>query len=190
MKWLFNSCRRYQQDISLLAIGVLAEQERVRAQAHLAVCPACRNRLTELSALAGRCQQLGSTLPEVDPSAMLRRRWMKEVHELGHSQNELPNVTIVAWLTGRRLAWGCLAAVWALVLFFRFSSPDAPNPTLVATPLPSLRSVLLALKVEPHESPFGAEANQPVLKHSPKPDALPPRSERPGGELTIETKSV
>lgn len=190
MKWLFNPCRRHQENISLLATGALAEEQQAGLKGHLTACPACQARFAELKALAGRCKQLVNALPQVETSVALRRRWMTSVRELARPQNEIKAPILVAWLSGRRLAWGSLAAMWVLVLYFHFSSPDASMPALVAAQTPSLREVLLVLKVERREPPLRSKANQPDRENSPQPDALSPRGQRPDGALTIEMEAV
>jgi hypothetical protein len=113
---------------------------------------------------------------------------MAAVREAAGSRNEIKPAPLADLLPGRRLAWSGLAAMWVLVLFFRFSAPDAPRPaaSLASTP-PSLRAVLLVLKVEGRESPTRADGpfNLPQ-----KPEALPPRSQRPGAAATVEMEGA
>jgi anti-sigma factor RsiW len=188
MKWLFNQCRQHEASISLLAVGGLTQAEQSRVEAHLAACPACQARFEELKALAGHGDQLGLALPQVEPPVALHRRWMAAVREAADSRNEIKTAPLADLLPGRRLAWSGLAAMWVLVLFFRFSAPDAPRPaaSLASTP-PSLRAVLLVLKVEGRESPTRADGpfNLPQ-----KPEALPPRSQRPGAAATVEMEGA
>ncbi|MBE0540798.1 MAG: zf-HC2 domain-containing protein [Verrucomicrobia bacterium] len=188
VKWLWNQCWRYEVKLSLLAADVLAAQERGGVQAHLDVCPACQARFAELKAVVGRGEQLRSALPQVEPSVALRRRWLTAVR--GSAQREIPVASGVIWRSGRRLAWGSLAAMWALVLFFRFSAPDAPRPASLAAAPPSLREVLLVLKVEPRDSPTRASAGDPTKNVPRQPDALPPRSQRPGADAAKRSEAV
>lgn len=190
MKWSWNRCRRYEEDLSLLATDVLAAQERDGVEAHLDECPACQARFAELRAVAGYGGQLRSALPQVEPSAALRRRWMTAVRGSVHPQREITAAPIAAWRSGRRVAWGSLAAMWALVLFFRFSAPDAPRPVSLAAAPPSLRQVLLVLKVEQRESSIRASADDPTKNQPERPDALPPRSQRPGADAARESEAV
>jgi hypothetical protein len=159
-------------------------------QAHLDVCPACQARFAQLKALAGRGEQLRSALPQVEPSVALRRRWMTAVRGSAQSQNEITVAPRAIWRSGRRLAWSSLAVMWALVLFFRFSAPDAPRPASLAAATPSLREVLLVLKVERRESPTRASAGDPAKNQPRQPDALPPRSQRPGADVAEESEAA
>jgi hypothetical protein len=190
VKWSWNKCRRYKEDLSLLAANVLAEEERGGVQAHLAECPACQARFAELKVLASSGEQLRSALPQVEPSVALRRRWMTAVRGSVQSKLEIPVASGVIWRSGGRLAWGSLAAMWALVLFFRFSAPDAPRPAPLAAATPSLREVLLVLKVERRESPTRSSAGNPAKNQPRQPDTLPPRSQRPGADVAEESEAV
>lgn len=195
VNWLFDKCHRYETSLSLLAAGALPEAGQVAVEAHLRECAACRAKLVELQNLADGLTRLSESLPQVEAPVALRRRWMTAVREPvtesdGALETGRPALDIVlAWLSGRRLAWGSFAVVWVLVLFFRFSAPDAPKPASVAAVPPvSLREVLLALKVDRREAPFRAEAGNPVHNKQPPPDALPPRSQRPGTQSTTNSE--
>ncbi len=184
MKWLFNKCGRYAVDLSLLAAGALAETERTALEVHLAECVTCRAKLAELRNLTRGLAEAGQRLPEVEAPAALRRRWMMAVRGSdavsdGAPGTARPDTWFSGWWSGRRLAWGSLTAMWALVLFFRCSAPDASKPaSLASAPPVSLREVLLALKVE-HLSPLlRADAGKPSRPKLTAPDALPPRSQR------------
>lgn len=190
MKWFWNKCRRYEVKLSLLAADALAAEDRGGVQAHLDGCPACQARFAELRELAGSCRQLRSALPQVEPSVALRRRWMTAVHGSVRSPKETPAVTFAPWPSGRRMAWGSLVAMWALVLFFHFSAPDAPRPASVAVTTPSLREVLLVLKVEPRGSPTRASAVDPTKNRPRQPDPVPPRSQRPGADAAKESEAA
>ena len=190
VKWSWNKCGRYEVNLSLLAADALADEDRIGVQAHLDECPACQVRFAELKALAGYGEQLRSALPQVEASVALRRRWMTAVRGSAQSQREIPLASGVIWRSGRRLAWGSLAAMWVLVLFFRFSAPDAPRPASLAAAPPSLREVLLVLKVERRESSTRASVSDPTKNRPRQPDTLPPRSQRPGADAVKESEAV
>jgi anti-sigma factor RsiW len=177
MKWPFTKCRRLEADVSLLAAGTLAGEERAEVEAHLAKCDACRTKLAELRELTGELELLGKRLPQVEPTVALRRRWQTAVRQSARPETQSASTSLFVRLLGRRAAWGSLAAIWVLVLFFRFSAPDAPRPVVVATAPISLREVWLALKVEDREPKHRADASDPSLKKKSHPDALPPRSQ-------------
>jgi len=173
MKWLFNQCRRLGADLSLLAAGALAKEDRAKVETHLASCAACRTRLAELRKLTGELESLGGHLPQVEPTMVLRRRWQAAVRQSARPATE----SSWAWLSGRRAAWSGLAAIWALVLLLRISAPDAPKPAVVTTAPISLREVWLALKVEDGKSGWRADAGNPFFEKRSHPDALPPHSQ-------------
>jgi hypothetical protein len=166
VNWLFHPCRRHAADLSLLAAGALAEANRAPLAEHLEQCSACRARLAELKSLAGRLTQDGESLPQIEPPPSLRRRWMTEVREATPATNQTEMPSLPIWLTGRRLAWGGIATMWMLILFFRFSGPDAPRPAVMAAPPTSLRQILLALRAGPSELAFSAPAEtRPKTNH-------------------------
>jgi anti-sigma factor RsiW len=177
MKWPFNQCRRLEADVSLLAAGALAGEERAEVEVHLAECAACRTKLAELRELTGELELLGKRLPQVEPTVALRRRWQTAVRQAARQETQPAFAWLSMWFSGRRATWGSLAAIWVLVLFFRFSAPDAPRPAVVAAGPLSLREVWLALKVESRGYKHRADASDPSYEKRPHPDALPPRSQ-------------
>ena len=177
MKWLFNKCRCYEADVSLLAVGALAGKERAEVEAHLADCAACRTKLAELRNLTGELELRGKRLPQVEPTVALRRRWQTAVRQSARQEAQPKLAPMLMWLSGRRAAWGSLAAIWVLVLVFRLSAPDAPRPAVVATAPVSLREVWLALKVESREPKHRTDASDPSYEKRSHPDTLPPRSQ-------------
>jgi anti-sigma factor RsiW len=179
VNWPFEKCGRCEVGLSLLAAGTLAETERAKIEAHVAKCATCRAKLAELQNLAHELSRTGQHLPEVKAPVSLRRRWVTAVRESARQDREPLRPMLPIWLSSRRMAWGSLAAMWTLVLFFRFSAPDAPEPTSVAVAMPSLREVLLALKVDDREAGRRAEASVPTRRKQSQPEALPPRSQRP-----------
>jgi len=184
VNWLFNKCGCYEASLSLLAAGALEEAGRAAVEAHLRECAACRTKLAELQNLAHSLTAAGRLLPEVEAPVSLRRRWMTGVRESARQGREPLLPLLPIWLSGRRLAWGSLAAMWALVLFFRVSAPDAPKSASVTVSPPSLREVLLALKVDDRETRRRADASVPARRKQSQPEALPPRSQRPNAGPT------
>ena len=175
---LFNKCRRHQASLSLLAAGALDASERAALEMHLAGCPACRAKLAQMQHLTRGLTEAGRRFAEIEAPVSLRRRWMTEVRWSARARDAIPMTLIPAWLSGRRLAWGSLAAMWMLVLLFRVSAPDGPKPASVAIPPPSLRQVLQALKVNDDKAAQRADAANPDRKPAARPEALPPRSQR------------
>lgn len=190
MNWLFNKCRRHEADLSLLAAGMLPEDEQQPLSLHLARCAACRAKLEELRKISTRLAGLGGNLPQVEATEALRRRWMASVRESavsGIAPAPAGEGVFSAWLTGRRLALGSLAATWTLVLFFRFSAPEVAAPAVAAAQLPPLREVLMVLKVE-RLAPLQTGAGSTVHDTSSPAGTLPPRSQR--SKMDLETMEV
>jgi hypothetical protein len=175
---LLNKCRRYEASLSLLAAGVLGAPERAALETHLAGCAICRRKLSQLQHLTHGLTEAGQRFTGIEAPVSLRRRWMTEVRGSARARDSVRMPLIADWLSGRRLAWCSLAAMWMLVLFFRVSAPEGPTPASVAVPPPSLRQVLLALKVNDDKAVQRADAASPDRKPAARPDTLPPRSQR------------
>jgi anti-sigma factor RsiW len=177
VNWLFNKCRRQRTNISLLANGGLNEEERAEVEAHLAECPGCRARFEGLKSVVGHFERLAHSLPEVTPGPGLRRRWMSAVKAGSRADRFPASSPLNVWLTGRRVAWGSLAAVWTLILFFRLTAPEAPKPAVV-TAAPSFRELLAVLKAERQQASPRTDEGTPVPEQRLNPGVKPPRSER------------
>ena len=185
MKWLFNKCRRYEAGVSLLAAGALPEEERTGVENHLADCAACRARLAELKSLANSLTRLSASLPQVEPSASLQRRWMKQIRESAKPETGYPTCgELFGWLSGRRLAWGSLAAVWGLILFFNMAAPEVQTASRATVPV-TPRVLWQVLKLNSQTAMLtgwpdglGSEAAPLPVGRKPKPVMLPPRSEQ------------
>jgi anti-sigma factor RsiW len=189
VNWLFNKCRRYEASLSLLAAGALDASEREALETHLTGCPACRTKLAQLQHLTRSLTEAGRRFAEIEAPLSLRRRWMTEVRGSARARHSVPMPIIPAWLSGRRLAWGSLAATWMLVLLFRVSAPDLTKPAvLTSAPPTSWREVLLALQVDKPVPSHRADAGRTApLKQTP-PHAPPPRSQRPGAQSTTNSQ--
>jgi len=177
MKWLFNQCRRLEADLSMLAAGALAGEERAKVEAHLTNCASCRTRLAELRKLTDELELMGQRLPQVEPTIALRRRWQAAVRQSVRPAAEPSWAWLSVWLFGRRAAWSGLAAIWLLVLLLRVSAPDAPKPAVIATAPISLREVWLALKVDDHKARLGVDGTGFEFEKRSQPNAVPPRSQ-------------
>jgi anti-sigma factor RsiW len=189
MNWLFNKCRRHETGLSLLAAGALPEDEQQPLSLHLAQCAACRARLESLQQLSTRLADLAEHLPQAGAPESLRRRWMTAVRAPAAPPAPVPadEGAFSAWLTGRRLAMGSLAATWALVLFFRFSAPEAAAPAVAAAQLPSLHEVLMVLKVD-RQAPLQTGTDSTVHDTRSPAGSLSPRSQR--SRRHLETMEV
>lgn len=173
VNWLFGKCRRYQQGLSLLAVNALEHEERERVIRHIQACPACRAKLADLKRLAGTLTRDGKDIPKVTVPPGMRQRWSRAVRNSA-AEEQVGASGLAGWLSGRKLAWSGVGAMWALILFFRFSGPDVAKPAETAALPLSLREVLLVLKSEPRERSVQA-GTQPGEKSAPV-EGLPPNT--------------
>jgi anti-sigma factor RsiW len=152
VKWLWNPCSRHEQDLSLLAAGMLSETDRPALEAHLAKCPACRSRLAATRRLTARLATVSKSLPQATPSPSLRHRWRRAVlgeHQAAPKRSPALLPFQLPWgLPGGRLAWGSAAACWMLILFLRVTAPSEARPAIPLAPV-SWREVVLALEQPP-----------------------------------------
>lgn len=180
MKWSFNTCGRYETDLSLLAAEALEREKEGDVRAHLEKCAACQAKYAELSMLATTLSRQGSELPNARPSAKLRRQWTSAVREPAPVPERTGCLDLIS---GRKLAWGGIGAMWALILLLRLTTPEGPRQAAVAVAPVSIHDVLLVLKVDPREaqSPSVEPKNQ-----KPKPERIAPHSQNKHRSLSHE----
>lgn len=154
MTFWWNPCARVERQLSLSAAGVLPEADRRRVDHHLARCPRCQARISELQILTAGLKAMGQALPPVEAPVSLRRRWEREVLEAAGGPPERRSADadrlddwLPGWSSRTRLAWSTVVACWALAAWFQFSAPEAPRPAVAGTPL-SLREILVVLQRE------------------------------------------
>jgi anti-sigma factor RsiW len=123
-------------DLELYALDALPAPERARIDAHLAVCPACReqSRLLEEVAIA-----LPNTLPQRDVPARLRARLLASARAAVAEPAIRRDTAWTAWLSPRRLA---LAGLGAAVLLL------AAVDVLATRDLAAVRTDLVAARAE------------------------------------------
>jgi anti-sigma factor RsiW len=131
MKWFFNPCRHYRQDICLLAGGALAEPQRNQIENHLAACAACRNYYEEIKAVTLPLTNWAENFSHVQPGQTVKTRWASAVLSANR-----PAVVHRAALDGAlrgwwqeviwpsRRVWAGFAAVWLMILAGNFSLRD------------------------------------------------------------------
>jgi hypothetical protein len=99
-----------------MADGELSEAERVRVEAHLETCAACRERARGLAERAGRTAELLSELAPAEP-ADARPAWTRLERRMAESPQARP-----FWIPRLTPAWGAVAAVVAAAVLL-FSPP-------------------------------------------------------------------
>ncbi len=151
MKLPAKNCRDYQVDISLLASGALSEEESAKAARHAAECPACGESLVDarrtVAALSRTRQERGN----IEPSSAFHARWVEALQEAGPSHRGTALKPANHWrgflsdlILPRPTAWGSLAALWMVILYFNLSCPI--STTHAATAAPPTRSIATYLE--------------------------------------------
>ena|SRR5437867_2741683 len=146
---MMKSCRHFEQDLSLMAVGLLTEEETPMVEQHLAGCPECQQRLQELHVLTQAMVRLKEELSPVAPSAKLRPRWRREI--LGRSNRDrgvtVDRLLVIAyqWVVTQRRAISALTAIWLLIVFFHATAPRTPEVVSLSPP-PTPRDILTALR--------------------------------------------
>jgi hypothetical protein len=180
VNWPLTSCRRWRQDLALLASGVLPQEERDRVEAHLVDCARCRRYREELDQLAVSLQSPTQSCPDIEPSVALRARWRRAVQAAPHPDvfsGAVATVLAFGHALAKRPVWAGLAWVWLMILFFQATSPAVAE--LPSTgPMPAPRELYLAL-CDPDWPRLGlAEKATHPNADEPKPPRPKPRSER------------
>lgn len=108
-------CRQFQNDISLLAAGVLEENVRAPVSAHLEQCSACRDLLRALSVVCRDLDLATQQMPPLEPSSHFQRRLNARIREEARLDNPDRWAGWFAWALSQR--WRlALPAAAALVL--------------------------------------------------------------------------
>ena len=112
---------------------------------------------------------------------------MREAERDLHSATETAGpayAELFGWLTGRRAAWGSLAAVWGLILFFNVAAPEVQTASRATVPL-TPRALWQVLQLNRQTAMLtgwsdglGSEAGPLPAVRKPKPIIAPPRSEQ------------
>src|SRR4051812_27890917 len=109
MRWRFKPCRKYRENVSLLASGALPEAEQLSVRDHLADCASCRQYYTEIVALSGEFHQWARTDPPVQAGVAFRARWMRSI-QATDAPTRISRGALISrwseWLWPSPAAWG------------------------------------------------------------------------------------
>jgi anti-sigma factor RsiW len=152
MKWSFNPCKRYRQDISLLASGALTEPERSEISNHLAECVDCRKYYEEVRAVAAPLKNWDRNFMHVQPATAAQNRWARAIQAAGRPEPARKLTMAMAfreWMKDviwpRRTVWAGLAAVWMLILVGNLSLREHPQTVMAKSPRVS-QEMVMAIK--------------------------------------------
>src|SRR2546425_9842716 len=79
MNWFFKPCRRYRQNICLLASNALEEEQKEETQNHLASCADCRKYFEELKAVTRPLSSWEKSFAQLEATPSLQVRWTKAI---------------------------------------------------------------------------------------------------------------
>jgi anti-sigma factor RsiW len=152
MKWSFDPCKRYRQDISLLASGVLTELERNEISNHLAACVDCRKYYEEIRAVTVPLANWEGSFADVYPTTAAQNRWARAIQAAGRPEpvrRVTPAAPLREWL--RDVIWPCrriwagLAAVWLMILAGNLSLHEHPQAVMAKSSRVS-QEMIMAIK--------------------------------------------
>ncbi len=173
-----SNCAHWREAILRRACETLESEQAAQVERHLAGCCDCRRYALEISAAAAGLRWLRSR--EVEPSPGFRQRWMRAVEDSARPATLAATAAkLEAWLRewlrrNRQPALG-VAGLWALILLFRLSAPDAapPAPTVMAH---SPQQVVRVLEADQPLLAWYSWIRTPAPASEPKPQRGQPRS--------------
>jgi anti-sigma factor RsiW len=137
-----QSCRRYRQDISLLAAGTLPPAERHAVEQHLATCPACQEYLVQIKAVTTPLAAWAESLPQVEPTPAAQQRWATAIQATARPATLLPSRRMpfhqILWqklILPSRLTWAGLATAWVLLIAVNMMLRDQSPATADGKPI-------------------------------------------------------
>lgn len=183
MNWFLNPCRRYRQNLCLLASGLLSETDRAGMEKHLAECIACRSYYSEIKAVIAPLAGWETHFAHIEPGGAVQSRLLKLIASMDRPKSiRAFKPVVIIFGCWQQLIWPCrriwagLAAVWVLLLVTNISMRDSSQITFAKTsPAPEMISSfrqqekILAELIGPNETPA-------VL--SPQPFSPQPSSQR------------
>jgi anti-sigma-K factor RskA len=150
------NCEEFEELSGAYALNAVTPAERQEAQAHLAQCPACTNRLKELRSVVA---QLPLSVTQVTPSASLKARIMAAIEQERKAALEAQTVP-QRLKPPRRQGWGMrLLAVAAVLMFVLLGGMAAWNVSL-ANQTSALRTQISLLQSE-RPATYTIIGNQP-----------------------------
>jgi anti-sigma factor RsiW len=151
-----NSCRQNEKRIAWLAAGLLDANENRDLQAHLEVCPRCRERWQELSAVARKHRVAGETLAQVAAPRQFHERLVRRLQG-AEAAPVVPAPILVAraWLAPWQTAAALLllALIALALMVWPWANSGRPAPA---------RAVALSRAPQPQPSQADLE---PTLAH-------------------------
>ncbi len=190
MKQIFNSCRCWREQLSLLVSGLLSDEERAALEDHLSDCANCRRYRDEIKSVTASLLRWKENLSSLEPSEAALARWEKDLVRIGKPKRAGSD-RFVRWFfewckdlfwPSRRI-WAGLAAVWVVILGVNVSRRSSVPLPVANRTLPSSELVRAFFEGDGLVDP----ANPPAEKNV-KPNLQPaPRSDWHSGAASNES---
>jgi len=190
MKWFLHPCRCHRQSLCLLASGLLAGQDKVRIESHLAGCADCRSYYDEIKTVTAPLAGWEKHFADIEPGTAVHLRLAKAIASANQSESVRPLapkiVLLKCWqqliLPCRRI-WAGLAAVWVLLLAVNVSTHTGSQMTTAkSSPTPEM------IQAWRQQERLLAELIGPTEPHA----AMPPKTylPQPGSQRRFEMLTV
>ncbi|MBI3417377.1 MAG: zf-HC2 domain-containing protein [Verrucomicrobia bacterium] len=187
-----KACPQHQQNLTLLAAGVLSELERDALQSHVAACSGCREYLRELSEICREHSAIAENAPRVEVSSDFHQRLVRRIEASEPVSTSHRDSPIRTWLTAWR--WRIALPLGAAIVIF-IVLVNLPRPRVeVASPLP-IHAIPSVINVARVDSPTTLLAYRRAAGQSPEAlDALLARdaaqSSGPSVRVTAFTRDL
>jgi hypothetical protein len=149
MTRLFNSCRKYRENLCAMTSSDLPPEDRVRLERHLASCADCRQYRDDIGSMTALLTAGGELFPDVEPSESTCMRWATDFEaaiEPGCSTVTRALRGFLDW--SRDMVWPCrriwagIAAIWLVIL--GLSATQRAKNEAQGYPSPEIMRALLA----------------------------------------------
>jgi hypothetical protein len=126
MNMLSKECRRCREAISVLATGVLPEEERSATGIHLGQCADCRNYAEQIKNLTVPFAVWKQSLACIEPTPAAQSRWAQAIRSASTGPAK-PAESSSGWWSDViwpcRHAWGGIAALWLVMWAVNWQRP-------------------------------------------------------------------
>ncbi len=178
MRHILNTCRRYREELSLLASRLLPDEERAGLESHLSDCADCRRYRDEVKSVASSLFNWKENLSGLEPSEAALARWDKNFARSLKPQSPASS-RFIPWffewckdlIWPSRRIWAGLAAVWLVIVGLKVSQRSPIHPPMANRTPPSPELVRAFFEgegfVDPANPPTETD-EKPKLQQAPR----------------------